>query len=205
MLLQIEVNVSVVIAFRFIIDGRINQAESFPYRSHQVGRLLDSPVLVECPIQAIACRFIILDLPVAFCQCAVCSCRLVNVSIFRKDIECALRKIACQKFQRHLFYIEILESRQIVFYQEITLFRILDMFADRLQCVCLPVGIRGIATCHEIEANEHIKFSLTDFLWGAMSNGATRSHIIKIVEILCRILFQFIRVKICQRIEHRLV
>ena len=197
LLLQVEVNIAVVIAFRLVIDGGINQAESFSDRSHQVGRLLDGSVLVECPIQTIACRFIILDLPVAFCQCAVCSCRLVNVSIFRKDIECALRKVSCQKFQRHLFYIEILESRQIVFYQEIALFRILNMFADRLQCVCLPVWIRIAATCQKVEANEHIKFRLTDFLWGAMSDGATSSHIIKIVEILCRILFHFIRVKIC--------
>ena len=196
LLLQVEVDISVVITLRFVVDGGIHQAEAFPDGSHQVGCLTDGLVLCKCLVQAIAGRIIIPDLPIAFCQCSVGTSRLIYVSILREEVQCSLGEVTRQEFCRHLFHIEILESREIVFHQEIPALGILNMLADGLQGISLPVRIRIASARHHIEADEKVELSLTDFIDGALRDGSARPVVIEIVEILCRILLKFVGIQV---------
>ena len=160
------------------------------------------PVLRESLSQAIASRIIVSDLPIAFCQGAIGACGLVHVAILREEIQCSLGKVARQQLGRHLFHIEVLKCGEIVLYQKIPAIGILDVFADGLQGIRLPVRIRIAAARHHVETDEIVEFSLTDFIGSALRDGSSRTIVIKIVEILGRILFQFIGIKHGKRLLH---
>lgn len=76
------------------------------------------------------------------------------------------------------------------------------MFADGLQGIRLPVRIRIAAARHHVETDEIVEFSLTDFIGSSLRDGSSRTIVIKIVEILGRILFQFIGIKQGKRLLH---
>ena len=147
-----------------------------------------------------------MDIPETFCQRTVGSGSLINISVARKEVEGTLGKVACQQIVWHLLDVEILEGRQVVADKEFAHLPFSEVLANRLQGVSLPVRIRicSIASQH-VAADQPVEFRLIDFVFGSLDDGSARTEIIKIVEVLCRILFQLIRVKAVQFLEHRLV
>ena len=80
------------------------------------------------------------------------------------------------------------------------------MLANRLQGVSLPVRIRmGRVASQHVAADQPVEFRLIDFVFGSLDDSSARTYIIKIVEILCRILFQLIWVQTVKLLKHRLV
>ena len=204
--LQIQIDIAVVIALLLIIYSRINQAESFTYRRYEVGCLLDGLVVVQGMIQAVERRRIIMDIPETFCQRTIGSGSLINISVARKEVEGTLGKVACQQIVWHLLDVEILEGRQVVANEEFAHLSFSEVLANRLQGVSLPVRIRmGRVASQHVAADQPVEFRLIDFVFGFLDDSSARTYIIKIVEILCRILFQLIWVQTVKLLKHRLV
>ena len=206
MVLQIQIDVAVVIALLLIVDSRINQTKLFADRRHEVGCLLYRLVVVQGMVQTGECRRIIMNIPETFCQRTVGSGSLINISVARKEVEGTLGKVACQQIVWHLLDVEILEGRQVVADKEFAHLPFSEVLANRLQGVSLPVRIRmGSIASQHVAADQPVEFRLINFVFGSLDDGSARTEIIKIVEVLCRILFQLIRVQPVKLLEHRLV
>ena len=147
-----------------------------------------------------------MDIPETFCQRTVGSGGLINISVARKEVEGTLGKVASQQIVWHLLDIEILEGRQVVADKEFAYLPFSEVLANRLQGVSLPVRIRmGSIASQHVAADQPVEFRLINFVFGSLDDGSARTEIIKIVEVLCRILFQLIRVQPVKLLEHRFV
>ena len=147
-----------------------------------------------------------MDIPETFSQRTVGSGGLINISVARKEVEGALGKVASQQIVRHLFDVEILEGRQVVADEEIAHLSFSEVLAYRLQGVSLPVRIRmGRVASQHVAVDQPVEFRLINFVFGSLDDSSARTYIIKIVEILCRILFQLIWVQTVKLLKHRLV
>ena len=120
--LQIKVYITIVITLRLVIESRIHQAESLSDGSHEIRSLLDVIADTQGTNQTVASRVIVLDGEITLRQSAVSSGNLISISIGKEQIEGTLSQVARQKGIRHLFYIQILDGREIVPNQEITHF-----------------------------------------------------------------------------------
>ena len=147
-----------------------------------------------------------MNIPETFCQRTVGSGGLINISVARKEVEGTLGKVASQQIVWHLFDVEILESGQVVAYKEFAHLSFSEVLAYRLQGVSLPVRIRmGRVASQHVTVDQPVEFRLINFVFGSLDDSSARTYIIKIVEILCRILFQLIWVQTVKLLDHRLV
>ena len=204
-LLQVEIGVAVVVALHLVVECGISQTHLLADGSHKVGRLEDSPVVIERMVQTVERRLVIPCLPIALGKSTMGSCRLINIAIAAEEIERSLGKVAGKQVGWHLLDVEILEGRQVVPDEELPVVFILDMFADCLQGISLPVRIRIRAARQHVASDEHIEFCLQNLVLSTVDNRSTRTVIVKIVQILGCVLLQGVRVYLVQGLHHRLL
>ena len=107
-LLQVEVEVTIVVALHLVVDSCISHAELFTDRGHKVGRLVDDRVgkrLLEIEER----RLIVTNLTEARGQCTIGTRRLIDIAIALEEIE----GILCQITRQHIL-IHIGRSMSVV-------------------------------------------------------------------------------------------
>ena len=87
LLLQVEIDVAVVVALLFVVNGRIGERQLFADGSHEVGRPLYHRVALEGTVEIIDGVVVIFQFPVALGQRTVAARYLVDVAIAPENVE----------------------------------------------------------------------------------------------------------------------
>ena len=111
LLLEVEVDIAVIVALLLVIECRIDQAESLPDGSHQIGSRLDGLVGLQGTQEAVAGGIVVLDGKIAFRQGTISPGYLVSIAIGNKNIEGTLRQVASQERVWHLLHVQVLDGR----------------------------------------------------------------------------------------------
>ena len=191
LLLHVEEEVAVVVAARLIVDGRIDQAELFADAGHKVGCLVDGGVFLQRIKQADLSRLVVADAPEALCKRTIGTCRLIDIAIFREDVEGLLCQIACQQRVGHVHRIDECECRRIVGHKPVHELYVLQMLAHALQSLRLEeriaMGHRQLITPDEV-GELHIGNSLSSLLL----DNSTCSNVVEVVQKLCCVGFEVV-------------
>ena len=183
LLLQVEVEVTVVVALLLVVDGRIGQRQLLADRGHEIRRALYHGVALQRAPEVIDGALVILQHPVALGQRAVAASYLVDIAIAEEDIERALRQIAGQQRVGHIVDVDKLQPAAIVVKEFRPRLRIGQVLTDRLQAVGLPIRIIGVDGKEET-VQQVFYFVLRDFVWVSVAQHASRTDVVIIVEQL---------------------
>ena len=84
--MQVEIEVAVVVAVHFVVDGGVGHAEPFVDAGHEVGRLLDDGV-GQCLFQVVERRLVVANRTIAGGQRAVGTGYLVDVAVCLEQLQ----------------------------------------------------------------------------------------------------------------------
>ena len=189
--LHVEEEIAVVVATRLVVDGRIDQAELLTDAGHKVRCLVDGGVFLQRVKQADLSRLVVADAPEALCKRTIGTCRLIDIAIFREDVEGLLCQIACQQRVGHVHRIDECECRRIVGHKPVHELYVLQMLAHALQGLSLEeriaMGHRQLITPDEV-GELHIGNSLCSLL---LDNSAC-TNVVEVVQQLCGVGFEVV-------------
>ena len=117
------------------------------------------------------------------------TCYLVDIAIVSKDVKRGLGKLKSQRVIWHVVRVDKLHRRQIFGHNLFAELVYDKVFGQRLQRVCLEITDTVLLRQQEA-AHQVVELDLVDVFLRTLCDDAAGTHIIEIVEELCRITFQ---------------
>ena len=189
--LKVQIEVSVIVTSRLVVDCSIGNTQLFTDTCHQV-RGLEYALVLQRKLQVLQCGLVVSTGTIARSKCSIGTGNLVHVTVILEDI----KRLFCQPNRQLLLVdalgIDELHARSVGLNQLASRLRVGKMLCQSLQGI--RSKIRIVVTVGNLQATHQvIKLLLIDFLLGSRCDDSTGSNVIQVVEELCCVLFHLIR------------
>ena len=184
-LLQVEIQVAVIVALLFVVDGGIGHTELLTDTRHQIGGLIDRGV-GKGLFQIVKRTLVVAYLTVAGSQRTVGTCYLIHVAVVLEEKERVLREPPCEHVVVDILGIDELHGGHVVRDQLVAGIWIHQVFREGLQRIGRKVGIVTRA-CKQETAHQSVKLLLIDRLLRAFGDDTACTDVIEVVQELGRI------------------